>query len=302
MKKLMLLARFQFLLASLALFILGACWAILLSASFSLSRMLLGYLIILPAHLSVSFSNDYFDVETDKFGSPAIFSGGSGILVNHPELRKTAKWIAIMLIFCSLVVGYWFISIYSYSIWFLGYIALCDLLGWYYSAPPLSLAYRGLGELSTTLTAGFLVPGMGYLVMNGYLDIEGLLFAIPLLLYGLAFILAVEIPDMEMDRLGNKKTWVARKGRSFGFIVVGFLLLAATGFFSIFPWVNSRAFPVDFHLLLLFSVLPLGAGIIGALKRPIEQKTATKYVNGIIITLAMFFILTDGYFILMLTR
>ena len=302
MKKLLQLARFQFLIASLELFILGACWAILLGASFSLSRMFLGYLIIFLAHLSVSFSNDYFDVEADRFGTPAIFSGGSGILVNNPGLRKPAKWIAITLILCSLVMGWLFQSIYSYSFWFLGTIALCDLLGWYYSAPPLRLAYRGLGELSTALMAGFFLPGMGYLVMKGYLDMDGLLFTIPLLLYGLAFILAVEIPDMEMDRLGHKKTWVARKGRSFGFIVVGSLILAATGFFFIFPRLFSRAFPVDFHLLALFSLLPLGAGIIGTVKRPLDQQTATRFVNGIIITLAMFFILTDGYFVSILTR
>jgi 1,4-dihydroxy-2-naphthoate octaprenyltransferase len=37
-----------------------------------------------------------------------------------------------------------------------------NLVGWFYSAPPLRLAYRGLGEFSTAATVGFLVPAMGY--------------------------------------------------------------------------------------------------------------------------------------------
>lgn len=83
MAKLLQLARPQFLITSVALFAMGAAWAIILGSPFSLARILLGYLIILPAHLSVSFSNDYFDVEADKHGKPSPLSGGSGILWNN---------------------------------------------------------------------------------------------------------------------------------------------------------------------------------------------------------------------------
>ena len=84
MIKLLQIARPQFLISGLALFVFGASWAILLGAPFSLSRILLGYLVLIPAHLSISYSNDYFDVEVDKYDKPTLFSGGSGILVNHP--------------------------------------------------------------------------------------------------------------------------------------------------------------------------------------------------------------------------
>jgi 1,4-dihydroxy-2-naphthoate octaprenyltransferase len=297
MLKLMRLARMQFLTASLALYALGALWAILLGAPFSLSRILLGYLIILPGHMSVSFSNDYFDVEADRNGNPALFSGGSGMLVSHPELRKPALWIAIMLNVCSMSMGWLFLTVFLYSYWFLGFVFLGIMLGWFYSAPPIRLAYRGLGEFSTAFTAGCLLPGMGYLVMKGYLNKIGLLFTMPLLLYGLAFILVVEIPDVEMDRLGRKHTWVVRKGRSFGYTSVGLLFLAATVFFYVFPWLYTQPIPVDFHVLSLFSLVPLGAGIIGMVKKPKSQEAATRIVNWIVITLAIFFIFTDGYFV-----
>jgi len=302
MPKLLQLARPQFLIASLALFIIGAAWGILLGAPVSLLRILLGYLIILPAHLSVSYSNDYFDVEVDKHSKPTLFSGGSGILVENLHLRKPALWIAITLNLCSVGLGILFLILYSVPIWFLGYVVVSNLIGWLYSAPPFRLVYRGLGELLTAFTSGFLIPGMGVLVTQGTLNGDGLLFTIPLMLYGLAFILAVEIPDVEADCLGEKKTWVARKGRGFGFTAIGLLLLVATGFFFFIPVFYAHPLPVDFRILGFLSLLPLGMGVIDWVKRPADRHTAVKYVNGTIGALALFFILTDVVMVLEASR
>ena len=300
MTKLLQVARPQFLIAGLALFLFGAAWAILLGAPFSLSRLLLGYLVLLPAHLSISYSNDYFDLAVDKLGKPSLFSGGSGVLAHHGELRRPVKWVAVALILCSLVLGILFQAMYSYPIWFLGFVVLGNLLGWFYTAPPLRLAYRGLGELSIALAIGFLLPGMGYLVMRGYWNGDGLLFTVPLMLYGLAFILAVEIPDEEVDRLGNKRTWVARRGRGFGFSVVGISLLLATLSFFCFSWLYSRTYPLDFRILGLLSLLPLGTGVIGMARRPVERQPAIKLVNGIVISVAVLCIFADGYLVYLL--
>jgi 1,4-dihydroxy-2-naphthoate polyprenyltransferase len=302
MIRLLGVARPRFLLTGLVLFVFGAAWAMLLGAAFSASRMLLGYLILLPAHLSVSFSNDYFDIAVDSFGSPSPFTGGSGVLVHHPELREPARRTALGLMVCSMLLGILFMNLYSYPPWFLGYVLLGNLVGWYYSAPPLRLAYRGLGELTTALTAGVLVPGMGYLVMGGNAQEKALLFVIPLLLLGLAFILTVEIPDMEMDRLGNKRTWVARRGRAFGFIAAGISLLAATGYFVCLPWLSSQAYPLDLRILGFLSLLPLSAGVIGMLRRPAQRQPATRIVNAMIVTLALFFILADAYLLYLVAR
>jgi 1,4-dihydroxy-2-naphthoate octaprenyltransferase len=302
MTQLLRVARPQFLISGLVLFVFGACWAVLLGAPFSLTRTFFGYLILLPAHLSVSFSNDYFDVDVDKYDKHTFFSGGSGILVDHPELRKPAHWIAVILIIFSVALGMVFQIAYSFPIWFSGFVVLCNLLGWFYSAPPFKFAYRGLGELSMILSFGLLIPGFGYLVAGGHIILEGLLFSIPLMLYGLAIILMVEIPDMESDRLGNKRTWIARKGRGFGFAVTAASFLLATVFFFNFPWLTSQSFPLDFRFLGGLSLLPLGAGCIGLLKSPIEKRSATRVVNGIMISLVAFCILVDGYMVYMSFR
>jgi 1,4-dihydroxy-2-naphthoate octaprenyltransferase len=117
------------------------------------------------------------------------------------------------------------------------------------------------------------------------------------MLYALAFILSVENPDMESDRLGNKWTWVARKGRSFGFSMTGASLLMATLFFFCIPWLTSRTYPVDFHILGILSLLPFGAGLVGLFKRPVEKLPATRVVYGTLFAFAAFCILAVGYMV-----
>jgi 1,4-dihydroxy-2-naphthoate polyprenyltransferase len=195
----------------------------------------------------------------------------------------------------SLILGIVFQIVSSLPICFLGLVILGNLIGWFYSAPPLRLAYRGLGELSMAISIGLLIPGFGYLVANGSFNQEGFIFILPLMLYGLAFILAVEIPDMESDRLGNKRTWVAQKGRSVGFIVIAASFLLATIFFLVFPWLISYIYPVNFRFLGVLSLIPLGVGFFGLIKRPVEKFAATRIVNWIMITIAAFCALVDGY-------
>lgn len=302
MGKLLRLGRPQFLIVGLVFFVFGASLALRMGATYSLSRLLLGYLIILPAQLSVSYSNNYFDVAVDSPHGATPFSGGSSVLLENPELKKPVKWIAVALVVCSLGMALVFLWVYAYPSWMLGFVVLGNLVGWYYSAPPFRLSYHGLGEPAYILTGGILIPCTGYLVMKGTLDLAGAFFLIPFLLYGLASILSVEIPDMEVDRLGNKRTWIASKGRRFGFNVVGACMLAATGYFFIFPRYSPWQIPINFHILGLLSLLPLAAGVLGLIKKPINREPATRIAIQTVISLVIFSILADGYLISLVTR
>ena len=297
MAKLLRVGRPQFLISGLTLFVLGALLAVRLGAPFSLPRLILGYLVILPAQLSVNYSNDYFDVAVDRPGNATPFSGGSGVLLEQPELRKPVLWIAVALIGCSLVIGLVFLLNYRFPYWMFGFVLIGNLLGWVYSAPPFRLSARGLGEPAFAFIGGFLVPGMGYLVMKGKLDLAGAFILIPLLLYGLASILSVEIPDVEADRLGDKRNWVARRGRRFGFSLVGTCLLAATGYFFIFPALSIGRVPLDLHILGLLSLLPLTAGVVGLIRKPLQREPATRIAIWTVLSLVVFSILVNGYLI-----
>ena len=273
------LARARFLITCLALYVMGALWAVLLGARFSGARMLFGYLIVLAAQLSVSYSNDYFDVDVDKRTTPTLVSGGSGILVSRPELRALARWIAVSLILISVGLGIAFALVYAYPSWFVVGVAFSALLGWFYSAPPPKLAYRGLGEISTAIAGGFLVPATGYLAAAGYPTRDGLLLTVPAVMYGLAFIIAVEIPDETADRLGHKATWVVRRGQRFGFVGICALLLLATGFYFLCARAWQASLPIDFRVLGLLSMLPVAFGAHAVVRRPRDWQTATRLVT-----------------------
>lgn len=296
--KIIKLGRFQFILGGFLFFCCGALFALLLNANFNLNIFILGYLALFFAHLSVSYSNDYFDLKVDSLGKPTAFSGGSGILLENPQLRKFSKYFALILIFLSLCTASTMTVYFQLPISFLTLIIVGNLLGWFYSAPPLKLSYRGLSEFSTILT-GFIVPGIGYVILMGKLDLNFIFFVIPLMLYELYFILNVEIPDMEADKLGHKKTLVVSYGRSISFILIAISALIVTLYYILLSVTNL--YPgIDLNAIILISLIPLSFGILSVFQKSDNPKYTNIWVNYNLTALSIFIILINLYFLYLL--
>jgi 1,4-dihydroxy-2-naphthoate octaprenyltransferase len=292
----------QFLIIGLAMYLFGSAWAVLSGVPFSLPRFVFGALVILLAQLSVSYSNEYFDRTVDQPGKTTPFTGGSGVLVANPGLAQVARWLALALIAGSVLAGAAFIWIYAYPWWVILLVVLGNLAGWYYSAPPLRLSARGLGEVCYTLNFGILVPAMGYFSLSGAMERGGLPFVIPLCLYGLASILDVEMPDLEVDREGGKRTWVVRWGRAFGFRVIGGLLLLGTACFFLLSFLNDSQLPRVFYTLGCLSLIPLMPGLFGLVKHPPGREPASRIAIWIMLSLLVFVLLVDAFLIYQATR
>jgi 1,4-dihydroxy-2-naphthoate octaprenyltransferase len=204
-KLILLLARLHFLVLGFLLYSLGYIIAIHVGTQHNLTKFLFGYIVFGTAHLSVSFSNNYFDQKADKNSCQTPFSGGSKILQKHPELQKTTLNIAITLLLISLITNIIFTITYNYTYWFTLFVIAGGFLGYFYTANPIKLSYRGLGEIATMMGVGTFMTGMGYFIAQGQLNTNFFLFAIPLTIYGLFFIITVELPDKECDSLANKK-------------------------------------------------------------------------------------------------
>ncbi|HNR44423.1 MAG TPA: prenyltransferase, partial [Methanofastidiosum sp.] len=282
------------------LFSVGALFAVLTGAELEINKFLLGYLILFLGHLSVSYSNDYFDFEADKLGEKTTVSGGSGILQMDPSLRQSSKLIAISLIFISILLGFIFTVNYNYHLIFLGYVIFGNLLGWFYTAPPIRLSYRGLGEISTMIAIGFVVPGMGYYVMKGLIDTNYLLFTIPLLMYGIYFILSVEIPDMETDALSGKKSFVTKNGRKLSLKIIFLAALFATMMYIMFQMTNLFELNLNFFVVSVLSLIPLLLSTLALNKdsRVKSVKIAFNNLNALI----LFAVLTNLYFLIITMR
>jgi 1,4-dihydroxy-2-naphthoate octaprenyltransferase len=138
--------------------------------------------------------------------------------------------------------------------------------------------------------------------MRGALDSAAGYFLFPLLLYGLVPILTVQIPDVEVDRPVNKRTWTVRYGRGSSFTLIGLSLLAATGYFFVLALLDLRQFPVDFRLVGLLSLIPLVPGLWGWLQKPTQRAPATRIAIRTLVLLAFFAILLDVYLVILLRQ
>lgn len=261
LREIIRLGRFHFLIAGFLLFLMGSLLAVYGGGTFSLNRFLLGYLAGGTGHLSIHYSNEYFDRDSDRFGTPSSFSGGSGVFVRHPELAETAHRLAIILITLSLGAGMVYATLYPNSLPVFALILAGNLLGWYYSAPPLRFVKRGWGEISSALAIGLVLPGMGYLLTAGTFDPFFAVFSVPLFWYGWYFILNVEIPDEEADRRAGKMTLIAKRGRRFGLQVIFISALAAALWYM-----GLSYFSEGIYFITVLSLIPLASAVRGYMK------------------------------------
>jgi 1,4-dihydroxy-2-naphthoate octaprenyltransferase len=292
------LGRFHFLFGGFLIYSLGALLAIELGGRWDVLKFLFGYAVFFPAHLSVSYSNDLYDISADKFNSPSPFSGGSGVLQRKPELAPIAKAIAIGLIFLSISLSIVFMLVYDRSLFFPLLVISGALLGWAYTGPPFRLAYRRLGEVATVTAVGLLVLFMGYYVMKKDSLSIIVYFLFPQLLYGIQFIMSVEIPDMEADRKGGKTTMVALYGRRISFLLLFISTLLATLFYFTFWALRIGPAWKILGVFCLLSLIPLTASIPSVILRPTLKRPATVLVTISMASMFAFLIGANLYLIL----
>jgi 1,4-dihydroxy-2-naphthoate octaprenyltransferase len=295
------LCRFQFIIPGLVLYILGFLLATAYGSKWDLARFILGYMVFFCAHFSLTFSNDYFDQEADSKNTPTPLSGGSGVLQTHPELATVALWTSLILIVASLLLALLFQLLFAPPWYFLVMVVAGNLAASFYSAPPVRLAYRGLGEAATMIAAGLLMPGMGYLCASGALDWDFMVLTPAFLVYGAFFILSVEMPDVEGDRIGGKRNLMVRYGLRNGIIVSMFCVLTGS-LLWIYLSVFSPSEVLDYRVLVIFSTIPLLAGLIGAQKRALDRNQVVRQVKLNFSSLLSFLLLINVYLVLIISQ
>lgn len=291
------LARMPIVLAVIPIFLIGVLFALRSGVSFSLVNFLWGFSILFIIEIAASFANDFYDYDADKHNRQFGFSGGSGVLLEYPELLPFAKWASVMMFIIALILTGLFIVVASLPLWVIGYIGVAVFFCWFYTAPPLRLVYRGLGEIPHLL-AGIMFPGWGYLILTGTITSDVLIFAIPFGFLGLTVILNFEIPDMEADIHGGKRNLVVMKGRYFSFLTIFLLYLVTFLYFfilAVFGWLNDIINP---WVITVLAFLPLSLSFISIIKKSIQQDVATKYAirNAIAGFLSSFLIMASLLF------
>jgi 1,4-dihydroxy-2-naphthoate octaprenyltransferase len=221
------LGRLQFLVGGIVLHLLGVAIALNTGAPLNIAALVWGQIVITATQLMTQYANEYFDQAADRANpTPTNWSGGSRVLVDSTISPRAALILSLVCAGIALAANVVIsTTIRSASQTFLLLIT-AQALAWFYSAPPLRLHSRGLGELTTTIIVPFLTPLTGFYLQTDEITLLPMLAVLPLCCFQFAMMLAIEFPDAVGDSLAGKRTLVVQLGgqRSawlYGGLVIG---------------------------------------------------------------------------------
>jgi 1,4-dihydroxy-2-naphthoate octaprenyltransferase len=163
-------------------------------------------------HLGINVSNDIFDTLSgadEANVNPTQYSGGSRVLLY--DLMTLRELIAL----CASLFG-GAIVIGLVLVWTTGSLELLVIgvagviLGIGYTAPPLKLVHRGLGEIAVALGFGPIMLLGAYVVQTGRLAWEPAIASVPVAILVALILYVNEIPDRKGDASVGKLTLPAR--------------------------------------------------------------------------------------------
>ncbi|MEO8214029.1 MAG: prenyltransferase [Myxococcales bacterium] len=254
------LGRPQFLLGGFLLFGLGSAAAVaVLGSPFDRLAYAVGQGAISCIQLMTHYANDYFDLRADQANTtPTRWSGGSrvlpgGLVAPHLALRAARLFGALAALLVTLVVLRRWGALgdsrdaaaasspaVAITVVVATVLILAALLAWFYSAPPLTLHSRGLGEATTALVVTGLTPLAGFLLQvgggrgaaRGLVVLGAALW--PLVALQFAMLLAIEFPDAVGDAAVGKRTLVVRLGGQRAAALYRAVLVVAYGALPLF--------------------------------------------------------------------
>jgi 1,4-dihydroxy-2-naphthoate octaprenyltransferase len=196
------------------------------------------------AHLAINVTNDVFDTLSgadDANPTPTQFSGGSRVAIYDLVSVRGLVLLAVALYAAAGAIGLALVwATQSTTLLWIGVAGIA--LGIAYTAPPLKLVYRGLGELAVAIGFGPVMLLGAYVVQTGRIHAEPMLLSfVPGIL--IALILFVnEIPDRVSDAASGKRTLPARfapqviRGAYLAGAVAAFGIIVAGVVSGLLPW------------------------------------------------------------------
>jgi 1,4-dihydroxy-2-naphthoate octaprenyltransferase len=108
-----------------------------------------------------------------------------------------------------------------------------------------------------------IMPGLGYMCSMGALDIKFLALAGVLFGYGFFFIITVEMPDVESDRMAGKNNLLVRIGLRSGMVLAVAVTLLGSVIFLFAAMADLLGAARELWVLFFASLLPSTLAIYG---------------------------------------
>lgn len=269
------MTRPAFLLLTVVACVLGTATASACGCGLDLPLALAATALAVLAHAAGNVLNDLHDARNgaDAANTQGIFpfTGGSRLIqngrVNERQTADLAKGLLLFLLPAGLLLA---VKVGGGVLW-LGALGL--LLAWTYSAPPLRLMSRGLGELTVALVWFLVVVGADYVQRRQFFIIPASAAAGFALMVA-SLLLINGFPDAAADARVGKRTLVVRLGATPAALLYAALVLAAHGWLALSVWWLIPPVPALWGLVSL----PLSLAALGWLwvcrHRPGQLKPA----------------------------
>jgi len=287
--------RAPFFTASAIPVLVGTALAWNMTGKFSLYKFILVLVGVPLFNAGTNLANDYYDHKTgndDINTSLTPFSGGSRVIQNGLIPAKHMLIGSFLFFGLGSVMGLYLNAITPGNlVLYLGIFGL--LSGFLYTATPVLIGYRGVGELVVGLNLGTLTIIGSYFVQAHSVSWPVFWMSLPIGFLVVAILYINQFPDYEADKAVDKKHLVVRLGKRKA--VYGYYLLIASTYLVIGGSVLFRM--VTPFALVSFLTLPLAVSAVRTLKSnydkiaeliPAQAKTIqTHLFTGLLLTLGL---------------
>lgn len=235
------LGRPLFLAGGFLLHGLGVAMALYEGARLNLVVLLWGQLAITGIQVMTHYGNEYFDLAADQANpTPTRWSGGSRMLAEGYVAPSWALRVALGAGAVGLLATLILVFRLPVASGALPLLLLAWVLAWEYSAPPLRLHSRGLGELTGAVLITGLTPLVGYYLQAGRLSLLPFLAIVPLGIFQFVMLMLIEFPDADGDAAVGKDTLVVRLG---GARAARLVQIALVAFYLLLPLLVNAGLP-----------------------------------------------------------
>lgn len=251
--------RAPFFTAAVVPVVIGTAVALQETGAFSLLFFALALAGAVAAHAGTNLGNDYYDHKSgndEANRAPTPFSGGSRVIQEGliPASRIFSASVTSFLV--AAAIGIYFYATFGFPILVIGAIGVA--MGFFYTAPPVRLGYRGLGELFVGLGFGTLIVAGSYYVQAAALSGTAFIASAPIAILIAMVLLINEFPDHDADKKVGKRTLVVILGKKralrlyHSMVVLAYALVGILAVPGIYP----------IYTLAVFLTLPLAAKAI----------------------------------------
>lgn len=221
-------------------------------------------------HAGTNLVNDYFDHVKGTDNAESL--GQSGVIQRGLLSPRSVLTGGIVAFAVGAVVGLLITALTGWPVLALGVASV--LAGYFYTASPFSLAYRGLGEVVVFVFMGPVIVMGAYYVQVEAFAWEAFIASVPIGLLVAAILHANNVRDIENDRRNNKWTLAALAGRPLA--DYEFIVLTIGAYVAVVAMIAAGVAP--WPVLITLVTLPIAVRLV----RFEMTQTSWRALNGVL--------------------